>query len=142
MLTFGAQKSRPSKTLLCPSRIAWTCLIRPSIPIWMAMLLERLQATSPGPLQPRLEQHERVSGGDAVDLPELLGEQVGAVQALVGLLDRRELELLAVGQVAGVLPQHEAGALQLLGELFVTCLARLVPDLTADLVQRVGRCLD
>ena len=46
-------------------------------------LSERLQATSPGPLQPRVEGADRLAGFDAVDLSELLFEQVGAVQALV-----------------------------------------------------------
>ena len=64
-------------------------------------LAERFEARSAGPLQPRLEQHERVLWLGAVDLSELLGDQVRAIQALVDLLDRRELELLAVGQVAG-----------------------------------------
>ena len=70
-------------------------------------------------------------GADAIDLAQLLGEEVGAVQALVGLLDACELELLAVGQVAGVLPQREAGAFEIFGELFVTGAAGFVPDLAA-----------
>jgi hypothetical protein len=53
-----------------------------------------------------------VIGGDAVDLAKLLGEEVGAVQPLVGLLDAGELELLALGEVAGVLPEHEPGAFE------------------------------
>ena len=79
---------------------------------------------------------------DAVDLAQLLGEQVGAVEPLVELLDAGELELLALGQVARVLPQREPGALELLGELGLALAARLVPDLAADLVQRVGGQLD
>ena len=41
---------------------------------------ERLQAASSGPLQPGVEQRDRVVESDAVDLAELLREQVGAVQ--------------------------------------------------------------
>ena len=50
-------------------------------------LSEWLQAGSSGPLEPRFEEREAIVCVDAVDLPELLGEEVGAVQALVGLLD-------------------------------------------------------
>jgi hypothetical protein len=66
---------------------------------------ERLQATLAGPGQPRVEQCDRLPERDAVDLAQLLGEQVGAVELLVELLDAGELELLAVGQVLRVLPQ-------------------------------------
>ena len=84
----------------------------------------------------------RVVGGDAVDLAQLLAEQVGAVQPVVELLDPRQLELLALGQVLGVLPQREPGAFELAGELGLALAAGLVPDLAADLVQRVGGGLD
>ena len=73
---------------------------------------------------------------------QLLGEQVGAEQALVDLLDAGELELLALGQLLCVLPQHEARALELLGEQRFTGLARFVPDLATDLIQHVGRGFD
>src|SRR4051795_5108224 len=53
---------------------------------------------------------------DPVDLAQLLGEQVGAEEPLVQLLDAGELELLALGEVPHVLPQREPGALQLLGQ--------------------------
>ena len=105
-------------------------------------LEEPFQTTSSGPLQPRLEQDQGVLGGDAVDLAQLLGEQVGAVQALVELLDASELELLALGQVPGVLPERELGALELFGELLLALAASLVPDLAADLIERVGGGLD
>jgi len=58
---------------------------------------------------------------------------------LVELLDAGELELLALGEVAGVLPQREPRALELAGELGLPLTACLVPHLAADLVQRVGR---
>ena len=48
---------------------------------------ERLQPGAPGPRQPALEQGDRGVGGESVDLPQLLFEQVGAVQPLVGVLD-------------------------------------------------------
>jgi hypothetical protein len=53
-------------------------------------------------------------------------------------LDRRELDGLAVGEVLGVLPDREPGAFELAGELQVAVAARVVPDLAADLVQRLG----
>ena len=72
---------------------------------------ERRQARSPGPGEPGVEQRDRVGEPYAVDLAQLLGEQVGAVEPLVELLDAGELELLALGQVLGVLPECEPGAL-------------------------------
>ena len=81
-------------------------------------------------------------GGDAVDLAQLLGEQVGAVQALVELLDASELELFALGQVLGVLPEREPGFLELFGELLLALAASLIPDLAADLIERVCGGLD
>ncbi len=68
----------------------------------------------------------------------MLFEQIRAVEAGVGLLDRRELGGLAVGEVLGVLPDREPGAFELPGELQVPLAARFVPDFAADLVQRVG----
>jgi len=68
-----------------------------------------------------------------------LGDEVCPVKRLVGLLDLRELVLLAFGEPVGVLSQYEAGALELFGCLLVAGAARLVSDLAADLVQRVGR---
>ena len=53
-----------------------------------------------------------------------------------------ELLLLAVGQVARVLPEREAGAFEIFGELLVARFAGFVPDLAADLIQRGGRGLD
>ena len=103
---------------------------------------ERLEAAASGPAQPGLEQREGLVGGDAVDLAELFVEQVGAVERLVGLLDPGELGLLAVGEVLGVLPEREPGALELARELRLAFAARLVPDLAADLVERLGRELD
>ena len=53
-----------------------------------------------------------------------------------------ELELLALGQVLGVLPEREPGALELAWRAASGLAAGLVPDLAADLVQRVGGGLD
>ena len=103
---------------------------------------ERRQARSPRPGEPGVEQRDRVGEPDAVDLAQLLGEQVGAVEPLVELLDAGELELLVLGQVARVLPECEAGSLEFLGELGLALAARVVSDLAADLVERVSRELD
>jgi hypothetical protein len=62
---------------------------------------ERWQATSPRPRDPPVEQRDRRSGREAVDLPELLLEQVGAVQPAVGRLDLGELRGLAAAEVPG-----------------------------------------
>ena len=103
---------------------------------------ERLEPAASCPFQPCLEQREGMVGGDAVDLAQLLAEQVGAVQPLVELLDAGELELLALGEVLGVLPEREPGAFELARELRLALAAGLVPHLATDLVQRVGGGLD
>jgi hypothetical protein len=62
---------------------------------------KRREAAAPRPLQPGVEDGERLVGIEAVDLAQLFFEQVGAVQALVDVLDVGELDLLAAGQVLG-----------------------------------------
>src|SRR5664280_2578120 len=46
---------------------------------------------------------------------------------------------LTFGEIAGVLPQREAGVLQLLRHRLLPALAGRVPHLTPDLVERLGR---
>ena len=93
---------------------------------------ERWQSAASGPRQPAVQELARLLGGQPVDLPQLLLEQIGAIQRLVGMLDARELGLLAGGEVLGVLPQREPGALEVLGELPLPGPARFVSDLAAD----------
>jgi len=50
--------------------------------------------------------------------------------------------LLAVGEVLSVLPEREPGALEVLGELLIAGAAGFVPDLAADLIQRIGGGFD
>jgi hypothetical protein len=100
---------------------------------------ERRQPGPTGPLQPTIEQATRCGGGELVDLAQLFLEQVRAIQVGVGLLDRGELRGLAVGEIFGVLSDREPGAFELAGELQVALAPRLVPDLAADVVQRLCR---
>jgi hypothetical protein len=100
---------------------------------------ERRQTRSARPFQPAVEQAVRGGGGELVDLAQLFLEQVCAVQPGVGLLDRGGLGGLAIGEVLRVFPDREPGALQLPGEFEVPVTARLVPDLAANVVERVGR---
>jgi hypothetical protein len=79
-----------------------------------------------------------VAALDAEHQPQLLLQQVGAVQRPVHLGDPRELAALAAGQVLGVLPQREPGVLEFLGDRGLPGAAGGVPGLAADLVQRVG----
>jgi hypothetical protein len=72
---------------------------------------ERRQARSPRPVQPAVEESDRVLEPDVVDLAELPGEEVGAVERLVELLDPGEPLLLAVGEVGRVLPSARTGHL-------------------------------
>jgi hypothetical protein len=71
---------------------------------------ERFEPRSPGPLDPAVEQRDRRGRWEAVDLAELLFQEVGAIEALVGLLDVGELDLLAGGEVLGVLPPEAPAA--------------------------------
>ena len=74
---------------------------------------------------------------------QLLFHQVRPVQPVIRVRHPRQLVLLTAGQALRVLPQRVAAALQLVGQRLVTTLAPgLVPHLTADLVERVGRPLD
>jgi hypothetical protein len=70
---------------------------------------EWCEAAAPGPLQPVLEEHERGCGPDAVDLSELLFEEVRAVERLVRFLDLGEPRGLPLREVLRVLLQREVG---------------------------------
>jgi hypothetical protein len=85
--------------------------------------------------------------------PEAFFEEVGAVQAGIGLGDPGELVVLAVGQVLGVLPQGVAGLFQGGGVTGVsdatsgrrggrTAPAGVVPCVASHHVERVGRPFD
>ncbi len=99
---------------------------------------ERLQAAPARPSQPGVEHRLGVLGRHAVEGTQLLLQEVGAVERPVDGLDVGQLEALAAGQALGVLPQREAGALEVLGRGDLAGLASGVPDLAADLIQRVG----
>ena len=102
-------------------------------------LHEGRQPAATRPHQPSVQQPLGGRRGESVDLPKLLLEQVGAVEPGVGVLDRGELRLLAVGEVLWVLPDREPSAFELAGELPVALAACLVPHFAADIVQRLCR---
>jgi len=99
---------------------------------------ERRQPAATRPHQPPVQQPLSGRRRELVDLSELLFEQVGAVEPGVGLLDRGELRGLAIGEVLGVLPDSEPGALELARALQVPLAAGRVPHHAADVVQRFG----
>jgi len=93
-----------------------------------------------GPGQPAVQQRFGFYGCvGLVDLAEPFLEQGGAVERPVHLLDRGQLDLLAVGEVLGVLPHAEPRTLEVLRERHVLIPARLAPQLPANLIQGVGR---
>ena len=100
---------------------------------------ERGESTAPGPLQPGVEQRDPFGALELKHLPKLLLEQVRAIERRVGLGDPGEGAGLTFGEIAGVLPQREAGVLQLLRHRLLPALAGRVPHLTPDLVERLGR---
>ena len=69
-------------------------------------------------------------------------DEVCAVEVLVDLLYSGELLLVAFGEPLGVHPQRVAGAFELCGQPGLAGFASVVPDLAADLVERVGAELD
>lgn len=99
---------------------------------------ERWDATTSGPRQPALQQPGRAHPLEFEDQPQLLFEQVGAVQAVVDAGDPGELGTLAAGQVFRVLPQRVPGTVEVAGQGRVASRAGGVPHLAADLVERVG----
>jgi len=84
------------------------------------------QPAAARPHQPTVQQPLGDRRGEPVDLAQLLLEQIRAIQPGVGLLDRGELDGLAVGEVLGVLPHRKPGALQLTRELQVALPAGFV----------------
>src|ERR1035437_6317850 len=71
-----------------------------------------------------------------------LFEQVGSVQRGVGAGQALAGDLLAVGEVLGVVPECPASALEPSRLLGIASPPGLVPDRPADLVERVGGALD
>ena len=80
--------------------------------IVLASLTKLGDAAAARPDEPRVEQRDGLVGAAVEDEPELLFEEVGAVEAAVDVLDRRELRLLAFGQPFGSLPERPAGAFE------------------------------
>jgi hypothetical protein len=99
---------------------------------------EGRQAGAPGPPDPLLEEVQGILEGELEDLPQLLLEEVGAVQRAVGVLDPGQACLLVAAEVLGVLPKGEASAFEVFGLGVLTAVAGRVPDLATDLVEGVG----
>jgi hypothetical protein len=76
---------------------------------------ERGQPGPGCPLAPGLEHLDGPLMLHVEDLAELLFEEVGPVEWPVPRLDPRQLRLLPLGEVLGVAPQDEPGALELAG---------------------------
>ena len=71
-----------------------------------------IDPAAPRPLQPALERGHGLVVGKSEDQPQLLFEQVRAVEAPVHVLsDGAQLDLLLLGQVLGVLDQRPAAVL-------------------------------
>src|SRR2546430_157573 len=99
---------------------------------------EGIQARAPGPLQPLLQELDRLLQRELEDRAQLLLEKVGAEQRLVDASDPAQLALLPGAEVLGVLPERPARALELASMGVVTAVAGLVPDLTSNLVEGPG----
>src|SRR5437660_2674426 len=99
---------------------------------------EGIQARAPGPLQPLLQELDRLLQRELEDQAQVLLEKVGAEQRLVDASDPGQLALLPGAEVLGVLPERPARALELASMGVVTAVAGLVPDLTSNLVEGPG----
>ncbi len=104
---------------------------------------ERLQAAATGLGAPAVEQLSRLGGAQVAgeDLAQALLEPVGAPCRPTVAAQLAQRDGLGVGQALGALEQYPAGALEPLG-LGRVHSAQLVPDLAADLIERVGGELD
>src|SRR6266536_2913715 len=104
---------------------------------------ERLQAAATGLGAPAVEQLSRLGGAQVAgeDLAQALLEPVGVPCRPTVAAQLAQRDGLGVGQALGALEQYPAGALEPLG-LGRVHSAQLVPDLAADLIERVGGELD
>ena len=82
-----------------------------------AQLDEYRDAAAPRPGDPPVQGLLAFLALDRKHMPQALFEQIGAIQAGVGLGDPGQLGGLAFGEVFGVLPQRITGALELAGPL-------------------------
>ena len=99
---------------------------------------ERLEPGARGPGQPGVEVRRRECGvGQVVAQSQLLAQQEGAVEALVGLLDLPWRGELADGLVLGGLEQRPAGALDPAACRRVAAVVT-VPFVAADLIGGAG----
>src|SRR6266542_3899689 len=125
--------SASTRALLIPSRIAarmpWRCL--------------RVEAAAGGLDAPAVQQLGGLAGGEVAgeDLAQRFLERVGAPCRTAVAAQLAQGGGLGVGQALGSLEQHPAGAFERLGLVRVHR-AEPVPDLSADLIERVGGKLD
>src|SRR6266511_1383820 len=100
---------------------------------------ERFQPAAGGLDAPAVEQLGRLAGGEVAgdDRPSGLLEPIGAPGRTAVAAQLAQGGGLGVGQTLGALEQHPAGAFELLGLVRVHS-AQLVPDLSADLIERVA----
>src|SRR6266511_3053575 len=100
---------------------------------------ERFQPAAGGLDAPAVEQLGRLAGCEVAgeDRPQGLLEPIGAPGRTAVAAQLAQGGGLGVGQTLGALEQHPAGAFELLGLVRVHS-AQLVPDLSADLVERVA----
>lgn len=106
---------------------------------------ERGDAAAASPADPAVEHFFAGGTLEHECHPQALVQQVGAVQARIGLGDPGRLLVLAVGEVLRVLPQRVAGVLECPGvpgrpacPTAVDGTAGFVPSLAANLVEGVG----
>src|SRR6266508_2282653 len=100
---------------------------------------ERFQTAAAGLDAPAVQQFGRLVGSEVAgeDRPQALLEPIGAPGRAAVAAQRAQGGGLGVGQSLGSLEQHPACPLELLGLVGVHS-AKLVPDLPADLIERVG----
>ena len=134
-VTFGAQKSRPSKMFECPARSACACLMRPSMPMAVASLVNEWRVES-GRKSRGLGELRCAVGGNPVKrlAPPVVGRHPESRDrsSLVDELGRLFLESHAVHQIGRPLLRGECRILE--GSVAVSC-ARAPADRSAALIR-------
>jgi len=90
------------------------------------------------PLGPAVEAGQSAPCRELEYIAQLLLQQVGTEERLVGALDLNQGRLLALGEVLGVVPECPAGTLESVSQARLASLAGGIPDLAADLVEGVA----
>ena len=108
-----------------------------------SQLHERLESAALCPANPGVEAGESLRDGARLkDAAKGFLEKVGSIEGAVELRYPAQGLLLRRGEILGVLPEGPASVLESIGHLGFGSRSQVVPDLSTDLVQGLGRPLN